>query len=59
MKTLWREDVVFRIQHGYVIYYLFIKVLGVVVYSGHDTKIMMNSIKGKMKYSKVEKAMNK
>jgi phospholipid-transporting ATPase len=34
-------------------------VLGVVVYSGHDTKIMMNSIKGKMKYSKVEKTMNK
>jgi phospholipid-transporting ATPase len=34
-------------------------VIGVVVYSGHDTKIMMNSIEGKMKYSRVEKSMNR
>jgi phospholipid-transporting ATPase len=31
----------------------------VVIYSGHDSKIMMNSIKGKMKYSRVERNMNR
>ena len=34
-------------------------VLAVVVYTGHDSKIMMNSISGKMKYSTVEKLMSK
>ncbi|KAM3133208.1 hypothetical protein pb186bvf_014636 [Paramecium bursaria] len=34
-------------------------VLAVVVYTGHDSKIMMNSISGKMKYSTVEKLMGK
>lgn len=34
-------------------------ILAVVVYSGHDSKIMMNSVTGKIKYSSVEKAMGK
>ena len=34
-------------------------ILAVTVYTGHDTKIMMNSIIGKMKYSTVEKLMSK
>lgn len=34
-------------------------IVGVVAYSGHDTKIMLNSIKAKSKQSKVERIMNK
>lgn len=34
-------------------------VIGVVVYSGHDTKIMMNSIDGRMKNSRIEHQMNR
>lgn len=33
-------------------------VIGVVIYSGHDTKIMKNSIKSKHKSSKLEKLLN-
>lgn len=33
--------------------------LAVVVYTGHDTKIMMNSIRSKMKYSNVEIMMGR
>lgn len=29
--------------------------IGIVLYTGHDTKIMLNSISGKYKTSKVEK----
>ena len=34
-------------------------VVGLVVYSGHDTKIMMNSVKAKPKRSKLEEQLNK
>ena len=34
-------------------------VYGQCVYQGHDTKIMMNSSKAKMKFSKVERLTNK
>jgi len=34
-------------------------IIGVVVYQGHDSKIMMNSAKAKYKFSKLEKSMNK
>jgi phospholipid-transporting ATPase len=33
-------------------------VIGVVVYTGHDSKIMMNSVKAKTKTSKLENKMN-
>lgn len=33
-------------------------VYGVVVYSGHDTKIMLNSVKGRQKKSRLEEMMN-
>lgn len=33
-------------------------IYGVAVYTGHDTKVMMNSAKSKAKMSKVEKASN-
>jgi phospholipid-transporting ATPase len=33
-------------------------VWGVVVYSGHDTKIMLNSVKGRPKKSRLEVMMN-
>lgn len=33
-------------------------VYGVVIYQGHDTKIMQNSAKAKYKFSKLEKNMN-
>jgi phospholipid-transporting ATPase len=33
-------------------------VLGLVVYSGHDTKIMRNSSNAKFKMSKIEKSTN-
>jgi len=32
-------------------------IYGVVVYSGHESKIMMNSCKSKMKVSKLEKSV--
>ena len=31
---------------------------GIVAYTGHETKIMMNSTKAKSKFSKLEKQMN-
>ena len=34
-------------------------VIGFVVYTGHSTKLMLNSKKGRVKYSKVELKMNK
>lgn len=34
-------------------------VIGVVVYTGHDTKIMQNSAQAKYKFSMLEKYMNK
>ena len=34
-------------------------VYGLVIYTGHDSKIMMNSVKAKTKLSKLEKKMNK
>jgi len=34
-------------------------IIGVVAYTGHHTKIMLNSIKAKPKFSKLEKMMNK
>ena len=34
-------------------------IYGLAVYTGHETKIMKNSIKGKAKLSKLEKATNK
>ena len=33
-------------------------VLGLVIYTGHNTKIMKNSVKAKPKRSQVEKKMN-
>jgi len=33
-------------------------VYGIAVYSGHQTKVMMNSSKSKPKFSKIEKATN-
>lgn len=32
-------------------------VIGLVIYTGHDTKLMMNQIKGKRKYSDLENKM--
>jgi len=34
-------------------------IIGMVVYTGHNTKLMLNSKKGKVKYSSVEKLMSK
>ena len=34
-------------------------VYGVAIYTGHDTKVMMNSSKSQPKFSKIEKATNK
>jgi len=34
-------------------------VIGLVIYTGHDTKLMMNQIKGKRKYSDLENKMYK
>jgi phospholipid-transporting ATPase len=34
-------------------------VFGLAIYQGHDTKIMRNSAKAKMKYSKLERQTNK
>ena len=34
-------------------------IFGMVVYSGHDTKIMMNSVRAKPKRSKLEQQLNK
>jgi len=34
-------------------------VYGVAIYTGHESKIMMNSSKSKAKLSKIEKAVNK
>jgi len=34
-------------------------VYGIAVYTGHQTKVMMNSAKSKPKFSKIEKATNK
>ena len=34
-------------------------IIGLVIYTGHDTKLMMNQIKGKMKYSDLENKMYK
>ena len=34
-------------------------IIGLVIYTGHDTKLMMNQIKGKRKYSDLEKKMYK
>lgn len=34
-------------------------IVGIVVYTGHDTKIMMNSVKAKPKRSKLEEQLNK
>jgi len=34
-------------------------VVGVCLYSGHDTKIMLNSIQGKSKHSNVEHSMSR
>ena len=33
-------------------------IYGLVIYTGHDTKIMMNSVKSKTKISKLEYKMN-
>mmetsp|Transcript_41348 Transcript_41348/g.62997 ORF Transcript_41348/g.62997 Transcript_41348/m.62997 type:complete len:165 (-) Transcript_41348:241-735(-) len=32
---------------------------GIVLYTGHDSKVMMNSLKSKTKFSKIEKSINK
>ena len=34
------------------------KVYGIVVFTGHDTKVMQNSAKAVLKFSKLEKMMN-
>jgi len=34
-------------------------VIGIVAYAGHDTKIMLNSIRGKNKFSTLERSMNR
>ena len=34
-------------------------IYGVAVYTGHDTKVMMNSMKAKYKFSRLEKLVNK
>ena len=34
-------------------------IYGLVVYTGHDTKVMRNSASAKYKFSKLEKMMNK
>ena len=34
-------------------------VIGVVVYTGHDTRIMRNSVKSKQKFSRLEKMITK
>ena len=34
-------------------------VYGIAVYTGHDSKVMMNSLKSKPKFSKIEKSTNK
>ena len=34
-------------------------VIGLVAYTGHHTKMMLNSIKAKPKFSKLEKSMNR
>jgi magnesium-transporting ATPase (P-type) len=34
-------------------------VYGAVIYTGHDTKVMMNSSKSQPKFSKIERATNK
>jgi phospholipid-transporting ATPase len=34
-------------------------IYGIVVFTGHDTKVMRNSIKSKAKLSKLEKSTNK
>ena len=34
-------------------------IIGLVIYTGHDTKLMMNQIKGKRKYSDLENKMYK
>lgn len=33
-------------------------IYGLVVFTGHETKIMMNSVRSKAKYSKLERATN-
>jgi len=33
-------------------------IYGIVLYTGHETKVMMNSVKSKSKLSKLEKATN-
>lgn len=35
------------------------EIVGLISYTGHDTKIMLNSVRAKPKKSKVEKEMNK
>ena len=34
-------------------------IIGVVAYTGHDSKIMLNSVKSRPKYSQVDRRMNK
>ena len=34
-------------------------IVGIVIYTGHETKIMLNSPKARVKYSNLEKGMNK
>jgi len=34
-------------------------IYGVVIYTGHDTKVMMNSSKSRAKFSKIELRINK
>jgi len=34
-------------------------ILGIAIYTGHDTKVMKNSARSRPKQSKIEKAMNK
>lgn len=34
-------------------------IYGIVIYAGHDTKIMRNSVKSKSKLSRLEKATNR
>jgi len=34
-------------------------IYGIVVFTGHDTKIMKNSVKSKAKFSKLERSTNK
>lgn len=34
-------------------------IIGVVAYTGHDSKIMLNSVKSRPKYSQVDRRMNR